>query len=271
MPKLPTVKQMNFRSYPPLKGGPPILWPTKRYFRRNEDPGYATHSSVTVDRIVMVVLPNTGNGNLGLPNGAPAVDDNELQTIDFAYSGSISELYRNGTDYFEGIIANVKYYLSGELIHSWSINSNSNTETDFIGGLVLTIVNGNAGDWGLFDRQANGDWLGQELNTGYNLGYFNVDSTSVGYDGFAGRTTDWIGVLGMGAIMLSSSDNNRSRWQYSKDNKSTAVYGGNYGDGNVLGSVELILPALSTDFRIYINSDYANDSSISIKEVLKNV
>lgn len=134
-----------------------------RYFRRNEDPSYATHSSVTVDRIVMVVLPNTGNGNLGLPTGAPAVNDNELQTIDFAYSGSISELYRNGTDYFEGIIANVKYYLSGELIHSWSINSNSSAETDSVGGLVLTIIDGNAENWGLFDKQADGDWLGQEL------------------------------------------------------------------------------------------------------------
>ena len=33
------------------------------------------------------------------------------------------------------------------------------------------IVNGNADDWGLFDKQANGDWLGQELvGSVWNLG-----------------------------------------------------------------------------------------------------
>ena len=31
-----------------------------------------------------------------------------------------------------------------------------------------TIINGNASDWGLFDKQANGDWLGQELITQSN-------------------------------------------------------------------------------------------------------
>ena len=35
-----------------------------------------------------------------------------------------------------------------------------------------TIVNGNASDWGLFDKQTNGDWLGQELvvNGGFDNG-----------------------------------------------------------------------------------------------------
>jgi hypothetical protein len=36
-----------------------------------------------------------------------------------------------------------------------------------------TIINGNADDWGLFDRQANGDWFGQELVVN---GGFDTDS-----------------------------------------------------------------------------------------------
>lgn len=160
-----------------------------RYFRRNVgDDNYATHSSVTVDRIVMNVNPSAGNGNTGLPTGAPAVTDNVMQTIDFSYSGTISELYRNGSDYFKGIIANVKYYLSGELIHSWSINSNSSTESDSVGGLVLTFINGNADDWGLFDKQANGDWLGQELvvNGGFDSDLSGWTIVSGGWSWFLG-------------------------------------------------------------------------------------
>lgn len=49
MAKLPTIEQMKFRRYPPLKSGPPILWPTKRYFRRNEgSTDYATIPEVTL-------------------------------------------------------------------------------------------------------------------------------------------------------------------------------------------------------------------------------
>ena len=137
----------------------------RRYFRRNEgSTDYATHSSVTVDRIVMDVLPKAGNGNLGLPTGAPAVTDNVWQTINFTYSGSISELCRNGNDYFAGIIANVKYYLAGQLVRSWAVRSNSASEDDSESGSVMNFINPNPNDWGVFERQEIGDWLGKELS-----------------------------------------------------------------------------------------------------------
>ena len=66
-------------------------------------------------------------------------------------------------DEMAGIIANLKIYDSGVLKYNWPINSNSTTETDTVSGAVLTIVNGNADDWGLYQKQAAGEWLGQDL------------------------------------------------------------------------------------------------------------
>ena len=45
-----------------------------------------------------------------------------------------------------------------------------------------TIINGNADDWGLFDKQADGDWLGQELvvNGGFDSdGGWALNGTSI--------------------------------------------------------------------------------------------
>jgi hypothetical protein len=231
-----------------------------RYLRRNEGTtDYISHSAATVDRIVMDVYPSAGN--VGLPTGAPAVTNNVLQTIDFAYTGTISELYKNGASYFAGIMANVKYYLNGTLIRDYPLDDNSdilrnratvlggelwNGVSDFpadtnvtaatgttagasylttISGLsggedfrfsgqsgfesvgngvfVLTapgssmqfrsigvsesgvtisirqadgygtVINGNASDWGLFQQQATGEWLGPELVVN---GGFDTDS-----------------------------------------------------------------------------------------------
>ena len=134
-----------------------------RYFRRNlGTTDYYSHAAVTVDRIVMDVLPNAGNGNTGLPTGAPAVTDNVLQTIDFVYSGTISELCKNGAAYFSGIMANVKYYLGGQQIHGYDIKSNSNTIPDTIGSNDITIINPNPEDWQPYTQQENGDWLAAE-------------------------------------------------------------------------------------------------------------
>ena len=136
-----------------------------RYFRRNEGTtDYISHAAVTVDRIVMDIYPDAGNGNTGLPTGAPTVTDNVLQTIDFAYSGTISELCRNGSSYFSGIMANVKYYFGGVQIHGYDIKSNSNDIPDTIGSNNATVINGNAEDWAIYTKQDTGEWLGQELS-----------------------------------------------------------------------------------------------------------
>ena len=133
-----------------------------RYFRRNEGTtDYISHATATVDRIVMYVLPVTDN--TGLPTGAPVVTAGVFQAIDFAFVGSISEIGKNGANYFAGRIANVEYYSGGTLIHGWKIESNSNDIPDYVGSNDGTVINGNASDWGLFQQQATGEWLGQEL------------------------------------------------------------------------------------------------------------
>ena len=133
---------------------------SSRYFRRNQGgTDFISHSSVTVDRIVMTVDPVSGNS--GLPTGAPAVIDNELQIIDFAFSGSISEIGKNGASFFQGIVSNVKYYNSGIQIHGYRIDSNSDDIPDEVGNADGTVINGLASDWGLFQEQSQGgDWLG---------------------------------------------------------------------------------------------------------------
>jgi len=62
-----------------------------------------------------------------------------------------------------GIVANLKIYDNGTLVRDYPINDNSSTIRDLANGQDGTIINGNAADWGLFDKQADGDWLGQEL------------------------------------------------------------------------------------------------------------
>jgi hypothetical protein len=76
------------------------------------------------------------SNNVGLPTGASAVVAGKYQTIDFAYSGATQYIGRNVFNYFVVIIASVKYYLAGALIHSWNIDSNSGTEADTVGGLI---------------------------------------------------------------------------------------------------------------------------------------
>jgi hypothetical protein len=144
-----------------------------------DDTSYATHTArTTVSRIVMDVLPSVDN--TGLPDGAPTVTAGTMQTIDFTFTGSsISELGRNGTDYFQGIIANPKYYdASGELIDSWYIdNQGSDTQknrADSSNNLTLYGVNHTT------------DWY--SLEDGYYLGYLLIDNIGSPFT----ETTGWV-------------------------------------------------------------------------------
>lgn len=264
MSKLPCANTMIFKKYPPLKSGPPEISVIQREFRTNEgDDDFATHPPITVDRIVMDVCPKAGNGNTGLPTGAPAVIDNVLQTIDFAYVGVISELYKNGLSYFSGIISNVKYYLGGVLIHSWDIAVEALAEIDLIAGTLLTFVNSAPSNWGLFDKQADGDWLGQELWTfgdaisnGAEGGFGTFDVTGVLFPLYqSDLTIEWsFDVTGM-------TEGSAYLWGLSPLIVSNGNY---YGTG---------VPS-SPGIRGRVGSSQCNAgttfSNISIKEVLKN-
>lgn len=165
-----------------------------RYFKRNEGTtDYISHDLVTADRIVMDVVPVSNN--VGLPAGAPDVIADKYQTIDFVYAGSIQYIGRNGTGYFKGIIANVKYYLAGVLIHSWSIDSNSGTETDSVGGLVAALINWNAEDWNLFARD-NNDWVRDAVlysnETNYMPSPYNPENWTGAFNSVKGLITNVI-------------------------------------------------------------------------------
>lgn len=71
-------------------------------------------STPTITRIVMDVYPT--NGNAGLPTGAPAVTNNIWQTIDFAFTGSLPDIGRNGAVYFDGYIGDTFAYNGATLV-----------------------------------------------------------------------------------------------------------------------------------------------------------
>ena len=253
----------------------------QREFRTNEgDDDFATHPPIVVDRIVMDVCPKAGNGNTGLPTGAPAVIDNVLQTIDFAYVGVISELYRNGLDYFSGIIANVKYYLGGVLIHTWDIAKEALSEIDLIAGTLLTFVNSAPSNWGLFDKQANGDWLGQELVV--NGGFDNTDGWTLGAgwsisDGLASHVSSSTSNLNQSANPLRESSVYLS--SFSVTDVTPSVDGvririGSGGNGVLReeeGTYSEIITATNNELLFTANAFFTGSiDNVSVKEVLKN-
>lgn len=86
-------------------------------------------------------------------------------------------LWRDVTtgDEMSGILANFKIYDDGVLVRDYPMNDNSTTLADLVAGEDGTIVNGTSGQWGLFQKQAPGEWLGQELvvNGGFDDGLNN--------------------------------------------------------------------------------------------------
>jgi hypothetical protein len=78
-------------------------------------------STPTITRLVMDVYSPTGS-NVGLPTGAPVPTANKLETIDFAFAGTMPDIARNGANYFDGIIANVYAYNGATLVGFWPMD-----------------------------------------------------------------------------------------------------------------------------------------------------
>ena len=286
MSMLPCVDEISCLNLHPLKSGPPTLPLVQREFRTNEgDDDFATHPPITVDRIVMDVCPKAGNGNTGLPTGAPAVIDNVLQTIDFAYVGVISELYRNGLDYFSGIIANVKYYLGGVLIHTWDVAKEALSEIDLIAGTLLTFVNSSPSNWGLFDKTATG-WIGQELvvNGGfeYDISNWTAFNSVISHHPNSIRVDDSANAGNDSRAYQDIAITNgiKCRFKFSQypvsDGSSSyvGVIGSNFprlsrgGNGDYSEDIEIVSGA---SIHLTVNGTSIVDfSKVSLKEVLKN-
>ena len=150
-----------------------------------------------------VVVPFTGSNSFRLYSSNSVADSN-----------------------LSGILANLEIYDNGTLVRDYPLNDNSSTIRDLANGQDGTIINGNADDWGLFDKQADGDWLGEELV---------VQPINL--------ITDWVGVGG-GLIQTASTWN------------TSATGGIRIASPSWVGGVSVRINA----------EVYANSSDISVKD-----
>lgn len=89
----------------------------------------------------------------------------------------VERLYARGDgNNFSGILANLKIWDNGTLIRDYPLDDNSDDLRELASGQNGTVINGNASDWGLFQQQATGEWLGQELSLISSTGLLGDDS-----------------------------------------------------------------------------------------------
>ena len=129
---------------------------------------------------------------------------------------SFSQLFGTGGARFlmKGILSNLKVWDNGALIRHYPLDDNSDTLVDKVNGQNGTVINGNPDDWGLFDRQANGDWLGQEL--------WGLPNTAATWSNFSSAATDI-----PDGVLITSLDGNYDRGEAIVDNPPLHV-GSNY-------------------------------------------
>jgi len=164
------------------------------------------------------------------------------------------------------VTKNASIYFSGDLGALITISNISIRRADGYG----TIINGNASDWGLFDKQADGDWLGQELST--------ISETPLLGDDSDPEFDSTLAVLLSGSKYLISAE--------FETNGSAGVGCGWSTSGGVPGSSPFRLSAWSVGDQIGGVFDSSSSQSptlfgrgglgmskykdVSVKEVLKN-
>lgn len=73
--------------------------------------------------IELTVRP-TSNGNSGLPSDCPALTDGTIQTVTFTTTESITELARNGANYYNGALLGMKFDgVNYRFDEGWSLDS----------------------------------------------------------------------------------------------------------------------------------------------------
>ncbi len=169
-------------------------------------------SPVNVTRVVMDVYPFT-TANTGLPTGAPVLVANLLQTIDFAHSGNIEYIVRNGSDYFNGFAANVRLYNGANEIVKSPVNEDL-TQTKVVRNEAAVLGSDVGGDVSLpAGWTDNGDgsysWSSSVNSSSFQIGQGLVNGGAAGLLKFT--VTNYAGSGSFGVSSSSSDDFNRTR------------------------------------------------------------
>ena len=219
-------------------------------------------------------LVRTGSSITSTLNG---VDETLVSGTD---EYTVDRIAAIGTGFnFKGIIANLSITDAGTPIHSWAMNDNADTMVDSIGGNNISIINPNAADWGLFQQQTTGEWLGQELWVGFNYSVANVGVVDIIQTGVSWDISTTNGspsnVADGGTVVLNSQLITGAQYKYSIGTASESVnlvtYDGSFvSTGTALDSLEMSFSATATS-RLYLCPATVNTTRVnnaSIKEVL---
>lgn len=153
-----------------------------------------------------------------------------------------------------------------------------------------TIINGNASDWGLFDKQANGDWLGQELIVNGGFDSWSDPTVPDGWSKVSSHNADnfveqlppstlhmvsdgaYVGIEQLGILTLGAN----YRVSYSNSIQNDPSMATFTGLTNIIptGSGYFETIASNTKFEIkrtpYTDSVDASLDRVSVREVLKS-
>ena len=87
----------------------------------------------------------------------------------------------------DGITANLNIIDNSVPVRDYPINDNDSIIRDTVNGQDGSVINGNADDWGLFDKQTNGDWLR------YSVNYDWTDPSQLAGWNLIGNTAEVVG------------------------------------------------------------------------------
>ena len=137
---------------------------------------YIYDNAVVEDRVYCLIDGSSGlilvpAGQVVTVDGGPNnvnLLDGKLHSVLITGNGDNKKLSRlcmrfTDNESLLGTLSDFKVYDAGELIRSYPVNDSGNTIRDIVSGQNGVIINGTAGDWGLFKEQPT-LWKGQGLD-----------------------------------------------------------------------------------------------------------
>lgn len=192
-----------------------------------------------------------------------------------AASLTFEQMYRDvTTNYLSGILANLKIWDNGTLIRDYPLDDNSTDLRELVSGQNGTGVNFTPDQWGLFQQQATGEWLGQELwDNSASIFFGSQEQSTIDNGSYTVATT------GNGTGIQNGSITQLAGRDYSVSLNVTDISSGNinYSDftSNIAQSlgVNSLTVSPTADRTIYIKRQATELTSVSfdnvsVKEVL---